>query len=158
MFGIFKKKNNISNPLEEVEAHLKIMGYNLLPYGAAVALADIKNGYNSVEAASLIAVTTMALDIKEAGDDILSLMAFLPHGLALLKVLKKYKENNQMHPTQWQNDSAAVWHIVNVDEKQLEWVDKILSDPVAGKERLAVSRIDYTKNLPVDEEDEEGEL
>lgn len=64
------------------------MGYDLLPYGAGVALAGLMSGYNNVETTSHIALTTMALDIKEAGRGITSLMAFLPNGMELLKILK----------------------------------------------------------------------
>lgn len=33
--------------------------------------------------------------------------------------------------------------VSTVDEYQQEWIEKVLSDPVAGKERLATSRVDY---------------
>ncbi|ERP67399.1 hypothetical protein VCHC36A1_3711 [Vibrio cholerae HC-36A1] len=48
-----------------------------------------------------------------------------------------------MNPTQWENDSTAVYRIITIDNQQLEWVENILNDPVAGKERLATSRIEY---------------
>jgi hypothetical protein len=143
MFGLFKKKKKPDSELDSVSYHLQMMGYDLLPYGAAVALAEMGSGYNSVETASHIAFTTMALDVKEAGDDIMALAAFMPHAKALLGILKEYKDKKQMNPSQWENDARAVFHIATVDENQLEWIEKILSDPIAGKERLATSRIDY---------------
>jgi hypothetical protein len=142
MFGFLKKKKP-KNDLDAVAYHLQIMGYDLLPYGAGVAQAELSSGYNAVETASHIAFTTLALDVKEAGDDIMALAAFMPHGKALLELLKEYKDKKLMNPTQWDNDARAVYHIISVDENQLEWIDKILSDPIAGKERLAKSRIDY---------------
>lgn len=143
MFGLFKKKKQTVNDLNAVEEHLEIMGYDLLPYGFAVAQAEMVSGYNAVETASHIAFTTMALDVKEARDNILSLMAFLPHGQGLLEVLKEYKDKQMMNPTQWANDARAIQHIITVDEHQAEWIENILSDPIAGKERLAKSRIKY---------------
>lgn len=85
----------------------------------------------------------MALDVKNTGDDALALTAFIPHAKALLEILKNYKDKKMMNPTQWENDARAVFHLATVDENQLEWISKILSDPIAGKERLATSRIDY---------------
>lgn len=151
MFNIFKKKKRDPFSLESVKTHLQVMGYDLLPYGVAVAWLELRSGYNDVETASHIALTTMALDIKRAENAIIFL-AFWPHARALLEVLKKYKDNGQMHPTQWQNDSAAILHIVYVDKNQSQWIDDILSDPIAGKERLANSRVDYNVDFPSDEE------
>ncbi len=85
----------------------------------------------------------MALDVKQAGDNIMALMAFIPHAKALLEILKEYKDKNMMNLTLWENDARAVYYIITVDENQIEWIEKILSDPIAGKERLATSRIDY---------------
>ena len=143
---MFKSSKNINKPepeLDIISHHLKNMGYELLPYGAVVALAEMESGYNSVEAASHIALTTMALDVKQAGDNIMALMAFIPHAKALLEILKEYKDKNMMNLTLWENDARAVYYIITVDENQIEWIEKILSDPIAGKERLATSRIDY---------------
>ncbi|HSH97390.1 MAG: hypothetical protein ACAH07_08485 [Methylophilaceae bacterium] len=142
MFGFFKKKAK-SIPIDEVASHLEVMGYELTAYGAGVALLEIESGYNVVEAASHIAFTTMALDIREAGDDIAKIISFLPHREALLKILKEYKDKGMMNPTQWENDAAAIFHISNVDQHQIPWIQKILSDPIAGKQRLAVSRVQY---------------
>ncbi len=143
MFSFFKKKKEEENNLDAVAYHLNLMGYNLLPYGAAVAQAELTSGYNAVETASHIAFTTLALDVKEAGDDIMALAAFLPHGQALLELLKQYKDQKLMNPTQWENDARAIFHIINVDEHQLEWIENILSDPIASKERLANSQVGY---------------
>lgn len=142
MFGFFKKQKS-KNTLDVVELHLRQMGYDLLPYGAAVAQLELESGYNAVETASHIALTALALDVKEAGKNIIKLAAFVPHGMALLEVLKNYKDKGQMNPTQWANDAKAVFQVIQVDKNQIEWIDKILNDPIAGKERLAVSRINY---------------
>jgi len=134
-----------TNPIDSVAKHLRVMGYDLTPYGAGVALLEIQSGYNEVETASHIALTTMALDIRGAGKSAKKLISFFLHGHSLLKVLKNYKDQNMMHPAQWQNDSNAVFRLSTIDENQEEWLEKILSDPIAGKERLATSRIDYNQ-------------
>ncbi|MFK5894349.1 MAG: hypothetical protein QM504_14095 [Pseudomonadota bacterium] len=140
-FDSHLKKNTSINSIVN---HLKVMGYDIAPYGSGVALLEIESGYNDVETASHIALTTMALDITESEQGITKLMSFMPHAHALLKVLKDYKDKKMINPTQWQNDTNAIFRISTVDEYQKEWIQKILSDPIAGKERLAISRINYT--------------
>ena len=124
-----------------VDKHLKVMGYKLTSYGAGVALLGMNSGYNEVETASQIALTTMALDINNAGSDIVQLASFVPHAHALLEILRNYKDSGMMHPTQWKNDTNAIFRICTVDKYQKEWVEKILSDPIAGRNRLAFSLI-----------------
>lgn len=141
MFGIFRKKSlgqaNPSFSIQGVEKHLQAMGYTLLQHGAGVALLELKSGYSEVDIASHIALTTLALDVRESGSDIMKLTDLHSHGMTVLQVLKSYKDRGAMNPTQWQNDSNAVFNIITVNERQKEWVAKVLSDPVAGKERLA---------------------
>lgn len=146
MFGIFKRpvrNEPESDPVARVKAHLAAMGYELTPYGAMVALLECKSGYSEAEAASHIALTTMARDIKEAPLDARWSARLAIHARILLDMLKEYKDSGLMHPAQWQNDSTAFWRIVVVDEHQHEWIDKILFEPVTGKERLATCTIDY---------------
>jgi hypothetical protein len=144
MFGFFKSKPKPDgNPITEVSEHLKIMGYDLTPYGAGVALLEVQSGYSSVETASHIALTTLALDVKRAGNDFPKMLALYTHGMALLEVLKGYRDQKLMRESMWENDSQAVYHVANIDAQQLSWIEKILSDPVAGNERLANSRIKY---------------
>ena len=131
------------NPIADIEVHLRNMEYDLTPYGAGVALLELESGYNAVETASHISLTTLALDVREAGTDIEKLMRFVPHAMTLLEILKSYKEKGMMNPTQWQNDANAIARVSTVDEHQEEWIEKVLSDPIAGKERLATSRVDY---------------
>ena len=129
------------NPIAEVETPLRRMGYDLTLLGAGVALAGRMSGYNSVETASHIALITLALDIKEAGFDIEKLAAFIPRAEAHLKVLKEYKDRGMMDPALWKNDATAVFGVTMVDEHQEEWIEKVLSDEMAGKGRLAKSRL-----------------
>ena len=129
------------NPIAEVATHLRRMGYDLTPLGAGVAAAGMMSGYNSVETASHIALATLALDAKEAGEDIGKLMEIftvaMTHHLA---VLKEYKDKGMMNPDLWKNDANAVARVSTVDEHQEEWIEKVLSDEMAGKGRLAERR------------------
>lgn len=135
-------QDEANNRIEAVEVHLKKMGYELTPYGVGLAFLELESGYNAVETASHISLTTLARDVREAGTNIKELVSFLPHSMHLLAILKDYKDQGMMHPTQWQNDATAIWHVSTVDERQAEWIDRILSDPIAGKERLATRRND----------------
>jgi hypothetical protein len=65
------------NPISRVAEHLRVMGYDLTRYGAGVALLQFESGYNEVETASHIAHTTLAFDVREAGDDIDKLLGFV---------------------------------------------------------------------------------
>jgi hypothetical protein len=146
MFGSWLKRRAQLKSVREATAvgeHLKIMGYDLTGYGAAVALLEVQSGYSAVETASHIALTTMALDIKSAEQDLERLMRIHSHAMALLKVLKEYRDKKMMRDSMCQNDATAVYHIATIDGQQGDWIDKILSDPIAGKERLANSRITY---------------
>ena len=127
--------------IELVEMHLKRMGYDLLPRGFGVAWISLESGYSTAETASHIAFTTMALDVKESKDDIDKLAFLALCGKKILLLLKEFKDSGEMHPAQWQNDSNALSHIVNLDKDQLDWVNTILADPISGKERLAVSMV-----------------
>jgi hypothetical protein len=142
MFNFFKGKTTPPDPLSDVTAHLKNLAYDLTPYGASVASLELQSGYSPAEVASHLALITMALDIKNVGLST-QLLWFVPHARALLDVLKSYRDKGLMREAIWKNDATAVYGISMVDNKQVQWIDKVLSDPIAGKERLANSRINY---------------
>ncbi len=155
MFGISRlagwlrssRKATNTNPIESVEMALRIMGYDLLPYGAGVALLELQSGYMPAEVASHLAHTTMARDVKERDGDVAAMLAVLPHAQQLLRILKEYKDSGAIRADQWKNDSAAVWGVVAIGPQQRSWIEQILSDPVAAKEPVARSRIDYATSL-----------
>jgi hypothetical protein len=132
------------NAAQEVRKYLKIMGYDLSDYGIAVALLEVESGYSEVEAAAHLAYTTMALDIRESGNNIVRLMSFVPHATELMKLLSHYKDEGLMRSEQCQNDVNAIFGIVTVGPDQVDWLEQVLKDPIAGKERVALSRIDYS--------------
>ena len=146
MFNFFKgKQKTPTDPLSEVTAHLRNLAYDLTPYGASVASRELQSGYSPAEVASHLALTTMALDIKNVGLSMEKLLWFVPHARALLDVLKSYRDQGLMREAMWKNDATAVHGISTVDNQQVPWIDKVLSDPIAGKERVANSRINYVE-------------
>ncbi len=142
MFGLFKKKQDGGNgDLKKVAERLKEMGYDLTPLGESVAMLGLKSGYNDAETASHIALTTMALDLRIAGSDVRKVMSYYPHTMTLLETLKNYKDKGMMRDELWKNDSNALLRVSTIDLKQEAWIAQVLSDPIAGKERLATSPI-----------------
>jgi hypothetical protein len=131
------------NSAQRVGAFLTKLGYDLTPYGAGVSVG--LDGYSDAETASYFALATLARDVKDAGDNIEKLAAFLPHATAMLKILKEYKDAGLIREALWKNDTTAIWHVANVDKEQLSWIERVLSDPVISNDRVAVSRIDYSE-------------
>ena len=131
------------NTLPEVEKFLIDLGYDLTPYGAAVALAEVVSGYSCLETASHLALTTLALDAQEAGLDIQIHLKLATHGRAIIDVLNRLRASNPMREMQFKNDVRAIMGVSIVDKGQRNWIEKVLSDPISGKERLAHSRINW---------------
>ena len=142
MFGLFKEIRPIgTDDLDGVRALLNEWGFDLSPYGAEVAVASLQSGYGRVEVASHIALTMIAFDVRESGEDLLNLSIFRPHAIELIKELKIYKDQGLMRHEICKNDSTALYRVTEIDPQQLEWVNRVLSDPIAGKERLATNRV-----------------
>ncbi len=150
MFGLFKKKRpqQETNPAVVVGEILRPLGFELLPYGVGVVIASSMSGYSMHETVSLIAITTLAREVKEADGDIVRLMGLTVYGTALAKRLAVFKDQGLIHPTQWQVDANALLGVCHVNAEQMGWVDKVLSDPVAGKEPLAKVTINYAPEMP----------
>lgn len=160
--GLRKLTSEPSNPFKEISSvgtadeskgkdyailnvgkYLSEMGYQLTAYGISVAILELKSGYSEAETASHIALTTLALDVRKAGNDVIKLFSYLPQAEKLLIILKGYKEQGLMCQKLWKNDSVAIWNVVKIDKQQNEWIEKILKDPIAGKERLAYSTLNH---------------
>jgi hypothetical protein len=139
---VAREKANIevkNESIASVRDHSARMGFEITAHGAKVAADSLSNRYNSVEVASYIAVVTTALDVKEAGDDIDTLMTIFTRTRShVLVVLKDYAESDQMRKELWENDVRSLERTTNIDESQEEWVEKVLTDPVPAKVRLAV--------------------
>lgn len=145
MFGFFRKTRPERNPASETEAILKALGFDLLPYGAGVAIASHLSGYSPHESASLIASTTLALEIRNANNDIVVLMKVAVHATAVSRRLASFAQQGLIRKDVFENDMLAILGLITIDADQKKWVDRLLSEPVAGKERLANSRISYLK-------------
>lgn len=133
---------NESN-LKELRYYLRKMGYDLTDEGARISALSIVSDYNSVETASHIAHTTLALDIQSAGDDINKLTKFIPHGMAIIDLLKSYAEQGKIKPEIYRNDTTAIMGVITIDANQMDWIERILSQPNIGKTRLAKSIVEY---------------
>ena len=114
-------------------------------YGGCVALLYLKSGYSPCEVASYLALVTLAHDAKEAGSDIMKLLALVPHANAIIDALKEFKSGGLMREELFKNDVCAIAGVVIVEMGQQEWISRVLSDPVIGQERVARSRIDYSE-------------
>lgn len=133
-----------STKLENVETYLKKLGYDPTTYGMMVASVSLESSYGEVDTASLLALTTLALDISEAGSDLTKVLNYFSHGMAMIGVLAEFKDNGLMSEAQFQNDALAIKGVATINKEQPDWIAKILSDPIAGQERLAVSYLKYT--------------
>lgn len=131
--------------LENVRKIAHHLGYDLTPYGNAFSLISLGSGYNEFATATQISLVTLATDIREAGRDITKLMAFMPHTMAMIDIMKEWKDRGVLPQAIFENDGRAMVKVATVSPEQNEWIDKVLSDPVATAERVANCRLDYLR-------------
>ncbi|MBY5329565.1 hypothetical protein [Rhizobium leguminosarum] len=129
----------------------KQLGYETTQYGVGVCLLSIYSGYTPFEAASQIALGTLARDVREAGTNMLKLMAFLPHARAMIDVIHEYADRGLLRNSLSENDINAMMRVVTVAPEQNAWIDRVLSDPIIAQERMAMSMVDYSKMFGEDE-------
>ncbi|MDX1216290.1 hypothetical protein GOL99_12170 [Sinorhizobium medicae] len=129
--------------LENVRKITHHLGYDLTRYGYAFSLISLGSGYDEFATATQIALVTLATDVREAGHDITKLMAFMPHTMAMVDIMKDWKDRGMLREDIFQNDGRAMVKVATVSPEQNEWIDKVLSDPVATAERLATCRLEY---------------
>jgi hypothetical protein len=154
MFALLKKKRQqraLDEAIDRVAGHLKRMGYDITTFGRGAAGLLLAQGRREVGVAGEMAVVTMAQDVKAAGSDIRKLAGFMPHGMALLQVLRAYKDAGNLTEEVWQFLSQAIYHLAYVDEKQEGWIEGILRTPLNIGSRVAISRI-RASQLSYDEE------
>lgn len=131
--------------LENVRKIAHHLGYDLTPYGNAFSLVSLASGYNEFATATQIALVTLAADIRAAGHDITRLMAFMPHTMAMIDIMKEWKDRGVLPQAIFENDGRAMVKVATASPEQNEWIDKVLSDPVAAAERVANCRLDYLR-------------
>lgn len=144
MFG-FRRASD-GNELVRVGEHLACFGYDLTEYGSAFARNFLKHGFKEAEVACHFAHLTLARDVLEAGDDFVLLVGGLRiHGQTLLEFLKKYKDAGKLREEHWERAARSVYQSITLSEQQIPNIQALLSDPLSGTDRLATSRIDYSK-------------
>lgn len=131
-----RKKPN-RKMLQDAEKHLKKLGYKMTFGGYRLVLMIQLSGYSAVEAASHIALLTLARDVDEAKADIDKLAKLAIRGSLMLRVLKHYKDHGMMRKKLCDNDAAAVLGVVTLGEVQRQWLGVVLSDEVRSYGRLA---------------------
>ncbi len=129
--------------LENVRKITHHLGYDLTPYGHAFSLISLGSGYNEFATATQIALVTLATDIREAGHDITKLVAFMPHTMAMIEIMKEWQDRGVLPEGIFENDGRAMMKVATVSPEQNEWIDMVMSDPVSTAERLANCRLDY---------------
>ncbi|PDT81803.1 hypothetical protein [Sinorhizobium sp. BJ1] len=134
-----------SKRLEDVRKITHHLGYDLTRYGYAFSLISLGSGYDEFATASQIALVTLATDVRVAGRDITKLMAFVPHTMAMVDILKDWNDRGMLKEDIFQNDARAMVMVTRASPEQEGWLNKVLSDPVATAERLANCRLDYMK-------------
>lgn len=135
-----KQKDPKQFSIADVEKLTSHLGLDLTRYGAGVALLSLESDYSPAETASQLALATIAHDMKEQ-PDVEKVMEISVRGYAVLECLKKFKDNGLMRESIWANDATAIAKIINPSPETEEWIDRVLSDPVVGRERVAVSRV-----------------
>lgn len=138
--------NTQTHDIAAVEQIAQYLGLRLTPYGAGVALLSVQSGYSSAETASHLAVVTLARDVQESGENLDAILRFSSLGMEILKWMKALKDKNAVREEIWRNDATAVGKIMIPSAETLPWIDKVLSDPVDGAERLANFQIKNFSN------------
>jgi hypothetical protein len=138
-----EKPGEAVSDIAQVQELLKELGYDMMPYGAGVALMSVESGYSHAETASHLALATLARDAKEAENDIMKTMQILVHARAMLSILAQYRNSGLMRQELYQNDGRAMIGVAMVDKEQGSWIETVLSDPIISKERVAKTRINY---------------
>jgi hypothetical protein len=139
-----------SADLDNVEKILIQLGYDISPYGVGVALLGLESDYSAAETASHLALVTLAQDCSSTSD-ISILLALFTHSMAMIKILSEYRTAGQIRNELYDNDVTAMAKVAYVDEHQIGWIKKVLSDPLIQNDRVAKTRINYEKMLDADD-------
>jgi hypothetical protein len=144
-------KKTGSAELGKVDKILVQLGYDITPHGVGVALLSLESGYSAAETASHLALVTLARDCNST-NDIMILTALFEHAMATIKILSGYNSAGQFRDSEYKNDATAILKVATVDKDQKGWIDRVLSDPLIQKDRVATSRINYQEMLDLDDE------
>lgn len=125
--------------LERLKKHLNDMGYVLNSYGEAVVLPFIKAGMDTAEAASRIALASMARDVQNAGGNCQLLEALEQHASEIIYKLHELKLRGLIQESIWRSDANAILRVSTPDTSQSEWVAYILGNRALDKYRMAIN-------------------
>lgn len=128
-----------------IEIYLRSLGFELTDYGAKF-INNFNNflSGNGFQKAINIGISTIALDVYETKHDIVACLLIAENVKEILDVLKHAKNCNLLTEEEWKHYTSTLWAMVNVGMDSDKLVEKLLSDPVIGKKRLA-------KNMHLDE-------
>lgn len=129
--------------LAAVEALLGQLGFDLTPYGAGVAQLSLGSGFSNAETASHIALATVARDVRESSHDLDGIMYIAIHARSMLAALERFHTDGLMRSAFVKNDGRALIKVAIPSPEQAEWIDRVLSDEVVAKERMATSISNY---------------
>ena len=129
------------------KSYLSQLGYKISEYGVAAAFLNLESGYSHCETASYLALATLALDAKDAGLDVRKFMHMAGHARAMVDVLSEFKTAGLMREELFKNDARALLGVAIPDKGQADWISRVLTDPVVAKDRVATSRINYSKMM-----------
>ncbi len=132
-----ESKDTDDEGLDDSIKFLEELGYRATPHGTGIILAQLMSECSPAEAALYVAINTLALDIVEFENDLDKLMGSGIHCLAILKLIKSYKERGLIRESEWENSARGLYHLMTIDKNQMKWCQNILSDPVVGDHRLA---------------------
>lgn len=119
------------------------LGFELTMYGVGAAVLSLQSGYGDAETASYLALATVARDVRERGHDLDDTMRIAVHVRTMLTVLRQFHANGLMSEKFLNNDAQALTKIAIPSPEQKEWIDRILSDEVVAKQRVAEPTSNY---------------
>lgn len=140
MFKFLKKSAPPTTPMESVKQTLREMEYELAEDGIAAAQVKLDSGMEPVEIAAWLAVISMAYQLKHAGAAATGVLRFRPQAADLLEKVTTLKEDGHLETARWQELHDAIIGISSINEHQAQWIDKVLSDPLAQSGPLALHK------------------
>lgn len=127
----------------EVDDKMLELGFILSKYGTAVALLSRQSGYSAAETASHLALATIARDIREEPNNLDMTLAIANQAREMLQVLKRFVEDGDMRANFFKNDGLALVKIATPGPEQHEWLNRVLSDEIVARDRVASHEINY---------------
>lgn len=121
---------NFKDELSNIAELLDFLGFTIAPDGVGLALTGLFSGYKPAEMASYIILCTLALDVKEAEDRLDVLMNIFSHGITVIEALRTLRDKGHIRNDIYDNDTNAIIGVIKIESEQLNWVERVLSDPL----------------------------